>query len=236
MIERKRIVGNEFNWKKTCRHQYGTRSIQVPEGAVIQCFAAYAGKFQSQGWIVDPNSFPNVLRVMHNTLDANLENLKKSLFDETYFKANSKDFEIAVANLLFMLGFSVDPIRGKKMEDGPDLLATTSQGNVIIVECTINQIEKEGKIGKLIHRSNLLKEQLKNSSYGHLRVMPVIITALSKKSVTGIKTALQSGVLVLTKEDLVTAIDMTIINKDSDILFNKGWNTLISNDKADLPN
>lgn len=229
VIERKRIAGHEFNWSISDLHQYGTKQVQVPEGSVIQCFASYAGEFQCQGWIVDPSSFPNVLRVLHNNIDPNLENLKKYLFDEAYFKANSRDFETAVANLLFMLGFSVDPIKGKRNEDGPDLLATTTQGNVIIVECTVGQIEKEGKVGKLVHRSHLLKEQLKNSSHGHVQVIPVIITALSKMSVTGIESAMQAGVLVLTKEDLLVAIDRTIVNKGSDLLFNEAWNVLREN-------
>lgn len=234
VFERNRIMGNEFNWTNSELHQYGTKQINVPEGALIQCFASYAGEFQFQGWIVDPSTFPNVFRVLHNSIDSNLENLNKYLFDDSYVKSNSRDFETGVANLFFMLGFSVDPIKGKRNENGPDLLATTSKGNVVVVECTIGQIENDGKIGKLVHRSQLLKEQLKNSAHGHLQVIPVIITALSKTSVTGIESAIQAGVLVLTKEDLLVAIDKTMVNKGSDSFFNDAWDILNANQQDKL--
>ncbi|OJY56600.1 hypothetical protein [Thiobacillus sp. 0-1251] len=228
VIDRKRISGEDFQWSDRGTLRYGTTDVPVPQGSVVQCFASYSGHLQHHGWIADPDTFPNVRRVLHHGFDSNLEGLKTYLFDEKHQEKNSRDFEVGVSNLLFMLGFSVDPLIGKKLESGPDIVATTNNGDVVLVECTINQINKDGKLGKLVDRAEVIRSHLDNSAYGHLRVLPVIVTARPKDAVGqfDVDAARSQGVLIITKENLMDAIERSVVSQDPDKLFALGWESL----------
>ena len=117
---------------------------------------------------------------------------------------------------------------GKKLESGPDIVATTNNGDVVLVECTINQINKDGKLGKLVDRAEVIRSHLDNSAYGHLRVLPVIVTARPKDAVGqfDVDAARSQGVLIITKENLMDAIERSVVSQDPDKLFALGWESL----------
>ena len=212
-VQRGRLAGDAFTWelKETqgltpVRH--GSTSMRVPAGAIVQCFASYAGQFQHDGWILDPETFPNALRMVHSAFDPDLQNLRGYLSNEKFSGGQAaRDFETGIANLLFLLGFAVDPLFGKPMEDGPDLIATTREGHIALVECTTSAvIDKEGKLGKLVDRAEKLRANLKNAAHGYLRVLPVIVTPRPREAVADDGYAQSLGVVVLTKVHLEAAI------------------------------
>jgi hypothetical protein len=236
VAERKRISGENLHWSKQENHWYGSAEISVPQAAVVQCFASYSGHAQHHGWIADPDTFPNLLRVLHHGFDTNLEVLKTYLFDEKHLEKHSRDFEAGITNLLFMLGFSVNPLVGKPLEAGPDIIATTKNGNVVLVECTIGQINKDGKLGKLVDRAEVIRSHLNNAAYGHLRVLPVIVTARPKDAVGNIDfdAARRQGVLVMTKENLFDAIERSVVPQDAERMFAQGWESIHRQENSDL--
>lgn len=223
--ERKRLSGNELHWENETTHRLGSIELAVPLGATVQCFASYKGHIQHHAWIIDPDTFPNFLRVLHHGFDTNLKTLKTYLFDEVYLSKYSRDFEAGVANLLFLLGFTIDPLLGKLLEDNPDIIAITKTGNIALIECTTNQINKDAKIGKLVDRTEMIKAQLKKGSFAQ-KIIPIIVTAKPRSAVVDIDTAKRNGVLVRTKEDLEAAVERTLVYFDPDVIFNQWWNEL----------
>lgn len=236
VAERKRISGENLQWSKQENHWYGSAEISVPQAAVVQCFASYSGHAQHHGWIADPDTFPNVLRVLHQGFDTNLEGLKTYLFDEKHLEKFSRDFEDGITNLLFMMGFSVNPLRGKPLEYGPDIIATTKNGNVILVECTTGQINKNGKLSKLVDRVEVIRGHLNNAAYGHLKVLPVLVTARPKDAIgkADFDAARAQGVLVMTKENLLDAIERSVVPQDTERLFTQGWELIHRQENSDL--
>ena len=235
VVERNRLTGDAFTWKLKETQglapvQHGSTNVQVPAGAILQCFASYAGQFQHDGWIADPETFPNVLRMAHGAFDPDLQNLRNYLSEEKTSRGrDARDFETGIANLLFLLGFAVDPLFGKPLEDGPDLIATTREGHIALVECTTSGvIDKEGKLGKLIDRANMVRSRLGKAAYDHLRVLPVLVTPQSRDAIADREYAKGLGVVVLTKENLEAAIERTMVPQDPDALFSQAWESVRS--------
>lgn len=229
-VQRYRLAGEEFVWKREKTHVtttvlHGSKSVQVPDGAVVQCFVSYAGQFQHTGWVYDPAKLPNVLRIVHSAFDPDLQVLQNYLSEKNEHSKKAQDFETGIANLLFMLGFSVDPLFGKPLGNGPDLIATTRQGHIALVECTTSEgINKDGKLGKLVARAQKLRDDLSKTAYDNLQVLPVIVTPLPRNRIADEPYAKSLGVLVLTKEDLDAAIERTMVPQDTDVLFSQMTN------------
>ena len=232
---RDRLGGTAFAWELREESGHapiwcGSVLIDVPAGGILQCFASYAGHFQHDGWIVDPKTFPNARRMAHGAFDPDLKSLRNYLHlskEKSSRSQDARDFEVGIGNLLFMLGFSIDPLFGKPMEDGPDLIATTREGHIALVECTTSAaIDKEGKLGKLVDRTEKLRADLKYAAHDHLRVLPVIVTPRPRNAVGGAESAKGLGIVVLTKEDLEMAIERTMVPQDPDLLFTQAWESV----------
>lgn len=232
---RNRLGNAAFTWERREGRGhtplwYGLATIEVPAGAILQCFASYAGHFQHDGWIGDPEMFPNARRMAHGAFDPGLKILRNYLYlseEKPSRSQGARDFEVGIGNLLFMLGFFIDPLFGKPMEDGPDLIATTREGHIALVECTTSGvIDKEGKLGKLVDRAEKLRTDLKRAAHDHLRVLPVIVTPRPRDAVGGAESAKSLGIVVLTKEDLEVAIERTMVPHDPDALFAQAWESV----------
>jgi hypothetical protein len=226
VVQRSRIGGEAFSWSERDHRSHGTHTLAVPPGALLQCFVSYDGLAQHHGWIRDPDTFPNPRWVAHNAFDPDLQVLRNYIFEEKTQRAQSRDFEVGVANLLFLLGFSVDPLVGKPLEEGPDLLATSRSGDVLVIECTTSVINKDGKLGKLVDRAESIRSRLKASSITDLRVLPVMVTCRPTDAIADKEQAKKLGVVVVALEDLESAIDRTVVMQDSDLLFNQAWDSV----------
>jgi hypothetical protein len=226
VIARRSVGSDELAWRDTEPYRVGELDVQVPDGALVQCFASYDGQWLHQGWVVQPGSYANVRRVAHEALDANFENTRKYLFDEKIHKQDARYLESGVANLLFMLGFSVDPLFGKLMTDNPDLLASTPSGNILVVECTTGAIDNDGKLTKLLSRTRLLVEKLRQAGHAHVRCLPVIVTSIPRSSITDLQSATDAGIVVASFEDLEAALTKTMVPQNADVLFDERWQSV----------
>lgn len=225
--QRYRYDGDVLRWSEGENGIWtGELEVTVEDGSAVQCFASYDGSPQHVGWIGDPEKLPNVRRAVHEAFDPNLTVLLRYLLDEEHQQKHSRDFEAGVASLLFMLGFSVNAFTGKPMENGPDLLAATPMGQLVIIECTVSQINKEGKLGKLVDRANSLRQKLVDTGHAQLRVLPAIVTPRPREAIAEIDAANGMGVAVLTREDLEAGIYLARAPQDADAWVASQWEKL----------
>lgn len=125
-----------------------------------------------------------------------------------------------------MLGFSVEALAGKPLENGPDLVAMTPKGELVLVECTVGQINKDGKLGKLVDRASAVRSSLQGAGHNAVRVLPVIVTPRPADAVAEIPTANAMGVVVFTREDLQSGLQLARVPQDSDLLVARQWEAL----------
>ncbi|MFM0371285.1 hypothetical protein [Paraburkholderia aspalathi] len=227
--ETKRVqyTGHQLQWQVDERgFDIGTINIDVPEGSAIRCFAGYAGTPQCIGWIGDPEKMPNLRYALHATFDTELQVLQRYLLNEEHHQKHSRDFETGVAALLFLLGFSVEALAGKPLENGPDLVATTPKGELVLVECTIGQINKDGKLGKLVDRAASVRRSLQGAGHNQTRVLPIIVSPRPLEAIAEISAANSMGVVVFTREDLEAGLQLARNPQDPDDLIAKQWEKL----------
>ncbi|MFA8392374.1 hypothetical protein ACEPUD_19915 [Burkholderia ubonensis] len=223
VVERRTLTHQELTWTDEGRVNVGEIEVPVPPGGIVQCFASYLGQFLHHGWVVEPGSFPNVRRVAHEVFDPQLENTRKCLFDAKTLKQDARNLEAGVANVLYLLGFTVDPLFGKPQSDNPDLIAMTPSGDVVVVECTTAAIDVEGKLSKLLSRTVQLEEKLKSTGNAHVRVLPAIVTSLSRRAITDERAAIDARIVVVTSEDLERALARSIVPQDANAMFEEKW-------------
>lgn len=134
------------------------------------------------------------------------------------------DFEAAIAWLLWALGFSVASFgTHPKTRETFDLIATTPRGDFLVVECTLGLLRTESKLSKLTARTVNVRDSLAASNMKHLRVLPVIVTAMTRDQVEAdAGPAADLGVLVVTREDLAEVQNELIRFPDADALFERG--------------
>ena len=116
-----------------------------------------------------------------------------------------------------MLGFNVVHVgAAPRLSDATDLLATTPSGNMVLVECTTRQLKADSKLSKLVERAQTIRRRLDASGNHHIRLLPVIATALRSEEVrTDLEQAQQLGVVVATREDLQSGLNRTVLLPDT---------------------
>lgn len=222
VIERRILLGSELKWHEIedpPNHQYGRGLVRIPLGASIKCFVSYRGVAQHEGWIGDPGSFPNWRRTAYEWADPGCEVLRDFLFEEKKARKESRDFEVGVASLFWMLGFGVLQLRTKRLEENPDLLITTPFGRMALVECTTGVIDTDDKLAKLLSRSKTMKNKLASTGSAHVDLLPVLVTALPFAEVMDFDKATKFGIFVMTKEALLAALERCAFPQDADTTF-----------------
>ena len=141
----------------------------------------------------------NIRIKAHSTTDPGLQRFRENLKPARLEKA--QEFEAAVGLLFFFLGFHVDPLSAQRgLGDAADHLAHVPGSSVILViECTVGPPDAGGKLGKLIARSEHVRNQLPDSE-----VIAVLATARRRAelSTTEVEKADVDDVALLAREDL----------------------------------
>jgi hypothetical protein len=165
-------------------------------------------------WIIDPSKAGNIRFLATQTFDSDLKRLKKVLFDGT----DSREFEKAVASLAFLMGFS--PALQVESE-APDLILTTPEGRIVLVECTVKISDFATKLGKLVERKQALKAAF-DTIRRPFQVYGILVCALPKDRIRYDSAQLDaSGLVLITQEQLKTAMDQLRHPPDLDELFEK---------------
>lgn len=226
VVSRGSIEGHQLEWNEQDGFLLGKGWVGVSEGAVLHCFASYGDHAQNQGWVADPAHSQNARRVCIEVSDEKLEILRDYLFEEQKARKNSRDFESGVASLMWMLGFNVNQVGGTaRTSDAPDILATSPQGNILIVECTVGLLKAENKLATLIERTEAIKKRLSASGNGHLKVLPIIVTAKTNDEIKAdIEQAQKLDIVVVTRETLIGLMQQTIAVPDPEAIYMNAWN------------
>lgn len=221
VVGRGSLFGDALTWTTESSRQRGAGEVEIQSGAVVQCFAIYGEHLHHKGWIGDPSLFQNSRRAAFEEFDPNQVVMRDFLFESQRARKDARDFEVGVAWLLWMLGFSVVHAGAtSRTSDAADILATTPTGHTAIVECTVGHLKADSKLSKLVERSKTIRKRLNDSGNSHLKVLPVIVTALSREEVKAdLDQARSLGIAVVTKEDLLRAIEQTLVQRNAEEIF-----------------
>jgi hypothetical protein len=203
---------SDMVWGEKNGLQNGVATIAVPQGAVLHCFVSYAGIPQQHWWVTDPANVQNPRRAVYEAFDGRLEILT-SFFAEPHAKHGAENLEAGVAWLFWLLGFSVAHLGGtQRTRDAPDLVVIAPNGSVGIIECTTGLLKTENKMPKVVARAEAVRARLRASGNGHLHVLPAMVTSMTRDEIKAdIEQAEKLGVGILTREELLEALNRTVV-------------------------
>lgn len=233
-IERFSVNGGKIRWIDNKDSLMGEYNHTIEDATWLQAFLSYEGLALHSWYINDPQKQTNPRYSIHSLFDGGHDILQKFLLQAGY---TSENFEDGVALLLNVLGFSIFHYgRIPKLKDGPDIIALTSMGNIAVIECTIGLLDKEDKLAKLIQRTFLIKEKLKNTGFNHFSVQPIIVSKLPRAEVTGhLEEAGKHGIAVVCKEELIELLNRITFHPDSEGLFQEASRLIPKNEQLSLP-
>lgn len=223
-------TGADLAWRDDGPIQIGTIEIETAVDALVHCIAVYDGVAQHDLWLSDLDRSPNPRRTILQQYDAQVQSLTAFL-SLSNVKNRQYDFELGCAWLLWLLGFNACPLGFTKRIEGPDLIATTPLGHIIVVECTTGLLKADNKLAKLHRRAVELRRAL-SVSHPHIKVLPVIISALDKQSLgVEMNTAVEQGVIAVSQEDLLETLNRSTLRADPDQLYREMEGTLTIKDR-----
>lgn len=229
-IDRGSIAGRSMTWSKNGPVNIGRATIKVPQAAIVNLSAVYADHAHHVQWAGDPENFQNPRLAALDTVDKGQQLLKAYLLPNEIKGAAQLQFESAVAWVLWALGLSVvQTDRADQAKEGPDVIAVAPNGGQLLVECTVGLLKTESKLAKIARRAVDVQERLKSVGATATPVVPVIVTALPRDKVAAeLDAATESGVLVVTREDLEVALTRMLLFPDGDQYFRAAQEALAS--------
>ena len=228
VVTRAAVSGSQLAWSTAERAQRGSVVIKVPPAAVLHCYARYDGVTHQHRWFADPTVAQNSRRAIFERFDPALELLREMCVPKD--NKFARDLEVAASWILWMLGFSVIHLGAtKRLQDGPDLVATTPAEHYVVVECTTGQIKGESKLERLVARAAAVRDRLEKSNNRHLKVLAIMVTSMTRAEVAaGLQAAREHSVVVFAREDIFAALDRTLILPRPDELYAEAERSLIS--------
>ncbi len=213
------ITGDTFQWRDETDLRIALHRISVGKAAVLQAFLSYERISLHHWWVTDPKKHLNPRHAIHQVFDQDLEFLRRMLLTPETDKQYA--FEGAVSTLLCLLGFSAANYgRIPKLQKGPDIIVITPLGHVGIVECTVDLLNENDKLAKLVQRTKLIKDKLADAGYGYLQLQPAIVTPLSRDEVAvDLETAGEHGIAVICKEDIEGMLRQVVLLPNADRMF-----------------
>lgn len=139
VVTRGAIRGSDLAWSDRDFALVGTGEIDVPAGSILQCIASYADEAHHVQWRADPVTFLNPRAAILSLVDPSNSVMQAGLRPDVPPRGKAADdFEVAIAWLLWALGFSVASFgTHSKMRETFDAVATTPRGDFLVVECTV---------------------------------------------------------------------------------------------------
>jgi hypothetical protein len=211
------LTGQQFTWEQTGEMQVGTFDLTVSKAAILHCYAIYKQVAQTHWYINDPTTSQNSRREVVESFDSGLA-IVKTFISRPHSKGqDARDFEVAVAWLFWMLGFgTVQMGSTTRTQDFADLILTTPQGQIAIVECTTGLLRADSKLSKLVARYSTVRQRLNQSNNGHVKLLPIMVSSLPRAELQAdLEQAEKLGVLVLAKEELDQIVLRTAVGANN---------------------
>jgi hypothetical protein len=220
--------GSELAWIEEEKADEGSMKLDVPQGAIVQCFASYEGHTHHVQWRADPNVFQNPRAAVLSLADT-----QKKFQDFLHPEPNSRgsvatDFEDAIAWLVWTLGFSTVSFGANpRTKDAYDIVAVCPRGDFMVIECTVGLLKAESKLSRLVSRAASLRATLDSSNLRQLKVLPVIVSALTNEQLAAdIGAADESKVFVLSREGLDELVSQQYRFPNADASFDRAWQSV----------
>lgn len=206
-------VGEQITWGGVDDyHVEGRADLALPTATGALVMLIVGGQTVRRHWFIDQSKAPNLRYAGVQHFDPDLRMIRRGLFDDS----DSSRFEIAVAALLFLLGFS-SAIQLEK--DSPDLIVVTPRGRLIIVECTTRLGDVAAKIGKLVDRREALQRKLRADGAG-AEVSAALVCRVPRDQIAAHADNLKAmRILLVPAEDLTEGLTRAwATNEPDDIL------------------
>ena len=229
VVQRASVIGTDLTWSDDANALVGVAKLDVPLGAVMQCVAVYDEHAHHVRWFVDPSTFQNPRSAVLSSVDQTGQLLRTYLFPDLPPKGKAADdFEAAISWLLWVLGFSPASFGlNAKTRDMFDTVAVSPRGDFLIAECTLGLLRADSKLSKLAARAASLRELLDASNMKHVRMLPIIITAMTREQVKAdLAQAQETGIVVVAREDLEEILNEIVRFPDADSLFERAVQSL----------
>jgi hypothetical protein len=177
-------------------------------------------------WFFDISKSQNQRQVAMQLFDRDFTQIKKAVL-ETH---DANKFEKGVAALLYLLGFN--PCIQLET-DAPDIVVTTPQGRLVLVECTTKISDFQNKLGKLVDRRGALVKALEQDRR-QTEVTAVLICGLPEERIHIQKETLKlTGCILLCKENLARAFGDLRLKSDPDKLLSEALQSITEHRLAD---
>jgi hypothetical protein len=127
-------------------------------------------------------------------------------------------FEIGVATLFHLLGFSVCGFVsfGKRLSSAPDALAFSPRGDMLLIECTIDLVDNRDKLAKLLSRVDRARRVVRARGPQPPNVVPILVTALPRSELAdAVLPTSQQGILVLCRDDVAALLEESAFTSDA---------------------
>ncbi len=235
VVDRASVSGSTLEWQQENDFKIGICRVSVGDAPLLQAFLSYAGVSLHQWWVRDPQKDLNPRYAVHQVFDEDMKLLKMMLLKPESDKSDA--FEGAVSTLCNLLGFSVVSYgRMPKLQEGPDIIAVTPAGKIVVIECTLGLPNKKDKLAKLVQRTTLVKEKLTAAGYGDLQIQAAIVTPLSRNEVVAdLEDASKHNIAVICKEDIERLLSRVDLPPNPENLFQELRRMVQRTNQGDYP-
>jgi hypothetical protein len=174
-LRRSSHVMHDDAWTEAGDYVEGRLEVEASDVPLALAALSYDGEFLGKWWIRDFDlSFNDRLQIHRSVDQGNM--LQSTFFDER------TDFEDRVNLLLDLLGLQTLKYgQIPKLTDAPDILAFSTGRHLYVIECTVGDIDRKGKLHRLYDRANQIREHLSRSPQPPIAVQPVIFTSLTRQ-------------------------------------------------------
>ncbi|HZV62610.1 MAG TPA: hypothetical protein VFF75_09350 [Methylophilaceae bacterium] len=188
-------LASSIKWsKEKDGTQVGKLQIQAKKTFAVLAILMVGGNTVRRQFYDDFQRLPNRRLVAVSKFDENLKMLRRGLSE-----VDATAFEIAVNSLAYLLGFSGSVLNET---DAPDIILSSPEENLVIVECTTRIKDFSVKLNKLVDRKNALISLLAEANDSR-KVYCYLVCGLPREQIAyEAKELARHKVTLLTKESL----------------------------------
>ena len=212
--------------------QVGNLQINTKNSFAVQVILMAGSNTVRRQFFDDLLKVPNRRLSAFSNFDNDLTMLKRALNGDF----DSNGFETAVNSLAYLLGFSGTVMNENK---APDLILSTPNENIVIIECTTRIADFSSKLGKLVDRKNALITLLESSGDSR-KVYSYLVCSLPKNQIKHDEKELaKHKITLLTKESLDDLLNRLKIPQDLEKLLSDDEkvleNLLLQSNNSQVP-
>jgi len=203
----RRQCANEVRWDSPGAGQIrGKLVLEVKLAYMIEVMLLFAGKTIRRQFFHDLSRSPNLRLVAMSAFDSDLRRIRSALASD-----DSEKFEKAVGAIGYIYGLT----SALTVEtNAPDLIGSTPNGHIVLVECTTRLRDLRLKAGKLVDRRAILAAQISPSDK-FTRIYTVLVCGVPEANIATEKKFLQDQKIILvTSETLKSALDSANFPRD----------------------